>query len=229
MSQFRQRSTGICAFALPVLMLIYSTGLSSAQPAASATSEPPLDYAVQGWSAADRDTFYTTSQGSHMMPARVVPGASPSRRGRALRRRPAAALRLSSQCQPGNTRNLPVGFVIDTGATPAQLGMTCAACHTGQLEYQKNGITHALRLDGAPANADFQQFLLDLTAAAARPWISPPASTLSPRRSSAPAILRQAPPASRPISAPGCGSSAISWTRACRRRLGGPAGLTPSA
>ncbi len=47
-----------------------------------------------------------------------------------------------------------------------QLGMTCAACHTGQLEYQKDGATHALRLDGAPAAADFQQFLTDLTAAA---------------------------------------------------------------
>ena len=44
--------------------------------------------------------------------------------------------------------------------------MTCAACHTAQLEYQKDGKTHALRLEGAPANADFQQFLTDLTATA---------------------------------------------------------------
>ena len=27
-----------------------------------------LTYAAQGWSDADRDTFYTTSQGSHLMP-----------------------------------------------------------------------------------------------------------------------------------------------------------------
>src|SRR3984957_21043859 len=27
-----------------------------------------LTYAAQGWSAADRETFYTTSQGSHLMP-----------------------------------------------------------------------------------------------------------------------------------------------------------------
>ena len=42
--------------------------------------------------------------------------------------------------------------------------MTCAACHTGQIEYQKDGVAHTLRIDGAPASADFQRFLTDLTA-----------------------------------------------------------------
>jgi hypothetical protein len=64
------------------------------------------------------------------------------------------------------SNNLPVGFVIDKRATANQLGMTCAACHTGQIEYQKAGATVQLRIDGAPAAADFQQFLTDLTAAA---------------------------------------------------------------
>ena len=43
--------------------------------------------------------------------------------------------------------------------------MTCAACHTGQLEYRQDGVTRAMRLDGAPANVDFQEFLIDLLAA----------------------------------------------------------------
>ena len=34
-----------------------------------------LTYAAQGWSAADRETFYTTSQGSHLMPYSCVQGA----------------------------------------------------------------------------------------------------------------------------------------------------------
>jgi hypothetical protein len=67
--------------------------------------------------------------------------------------------------RPNNINGLPVGFVIDGDPASGQLGMTCAACHTGQLEYEKGGVMHALRLDGAPANADFQQFLTDLTAA----------------------------------------------------------------
>lgn len=54
----------IAASALAAL-LISAAGEGRAQPAAT----PPVTYAVQGWSDADRDTFYTTSQGSHMMPA----------------------------------------------------------------------------------------------------------------------------------------------------------------
>ncbi len=130
------------------------------QPAAT----PPVRYLDQGWSAADRDTFYTTSQGSHMMPFAYF---------KALRRldsdQPFGADQLERygylrNDSPTNVNGLPVGFVVD-GAS-GQLGMTCAACHTGQLEYQNDGVTQAVRLDGAPANADFQQFLLDLAAAA---------------------------------------------------------------
>lgn len=135
--------------------------------AQTTTNSPPnsrLIYADQGWTTADRDIFYTTSQGSRMMPYDWF---------KALRRldvdEPFGADQLKRYGYLPNERsriNLPVGFVIDSRVIPNQLGMTCAACHTGQLEYQKGGVTHELRLDGAPANADFQFFLTDLTAAA---------------------------------------------------------------
>lgn len=60
---------------------------------------------------------------------------------------------------PGNPDGLPVGFA----RTPAtqnplsdqdQLGFTCAACHTGQLEY--NGVS--LRIDGGPAVTNLGRF-----------------------------------------------------------------------
>src|SRR5579871_1578773 len=123
-----------------------------------------MTYAAQGWSAADRNTFYTTGQGSHLMPFAYF---------KALRRLDADERFGADQLarygylrndSPDNVDGLPVGFVVEQES--GQLGMTCAACHTNQLEYQKNGATYALRLDGAPALADFQQFLLDLTAAA---------------------------------------------------------------
>jgi hypothetical protein len=122
---------------------------------------PTLNYAEQGWSAADRNTFYTTSQGSQMMPfawfkaLRRVDIDSPFAADQLLRY---GYLRNDG---PGNTTGLPIGFVLDG----AQVGMTCAACHTGQIEYEKAGVRHALRIDGAPAMSDFQQFLADLTAA----------------------------------------------------------------
>ncbi len=152
------------AFAIALSLLTFGIAGSMAQP--TTTGGPVVTYASQGWSDADRDIFYTTTQGSHMMPYVYF---------KALRRldvdEPFGADQLQrygylpNDVSSNNPEGLPVGFVIDGSVAPEQLGMTCAACHTAQLEYQKDGVAHALRLDGAPANADFQRFLTDLLAA----------------------------------------------------------------
>jgi hypothetical protein len=149
---------------LSALFAVSCIGPLIAQPVPATSAAPQLSYADQGWSDAERDAFYTTSEGSRMMPYDWY---------KALRRldvdEPFGADQLQRYGYLANehsTTDLPVGFVIDERPTPHQLGMTCAACHTGQLEYQKDGVTHQLRLDGAPANADFQLFLAELTAAA---------------------------------------------------------------
>ena len=61
----------------------------------------------------------------------------------------------------------PLGFAIDSGDAPDKskepwVGMTCAACHTGEITYRKNGINHRVRIDGAPTLADFQSFMEEL-------------------------------------------------------------------
>jgi hypothetical protein len=164
MSRFERKSILPMLPMLSTLFLVGGIGPSLAQPAPAGPGNPTLTYADQGWSAADRDAFYTTSQGSRMMPYDWY---------KALRRldvdEPFGADQLQRYGYLPNersTNNLPVGFVTDDRPTPKQLGMTCAACHTGQIEYQKDGSTRQLRIDGAPANADFQLFLTELTAAA---------------------------------------------------------------
>ena len=155
------------ALALSVFMSALALAEARAQQGGTGTAAAPVTYAAQGWSAADRNTFYTTSQGSRMMPYAWF---------KALRRldvdQPFAADKLqrygylpNDPSPVSNPEGLPVGFVIDGTAASGHLGMTCAACHTGQLEYRQDGVTRALRLDGAPANADFQEFLTDLLAA----------------------------------------------------------------
>jgi mono/diheme cytochrome c family protein len=154
------------ALALAVLMFAVALGGARAQPGGTDTAAAAVTYAAQGWSPADRSTFYTTSQGSRMMPYAWF---------KALRRLdgdvPFAADKLQrygylpNDPSPSNPEGLPVGFVIDGTVASGHLGMTCAACHTGQLEYRQDGVTRALRLDGAPANVDFQEFLTDLLAA----------------------------------------------------------------
>jgi hypothetical protein len=142
---------------------------SGQQPVTAASA---VTYLSQGWTADDRTTFYTTGQGSHLIPYAWF---------KALRRidvdQPFAGDQLERygylrNDNPGNTNGLPVGFVVESSSD--QLGMTCAACHTGQLEYSKNGVTTVLRIDGAPASAaDFQQFLLDLAAATSQTLSQP--------------------------------------------------------
>ena len=142
-------------------------GGALAQSAAPPPTTPALQYARQGWTDDDRQTFYTTSQGSHIMPYLWF---------KALRRLDVDEPFAGDQLQrygylPNdksklNPEGLPVGFVIDGDAANGEIGMTCAACHTGQIEYVKNGVTQQLRIDGAPATANFQLFLTDLTAAA---------------------------------------------------------------
>jgi len=151
--------------ALFKVLLSSFTTIAVAGPALAQSNTPPaLQYAKQGWTADDRQTFYTTSQGSHIIRYLWF---------KALRRldvdEPFAGDQLarygylSNEKSRSNPESLPVGFVIDGDVGTGDLGMSCAACHTGQIEYQKDGVTQRLRIDGAPAMADFQAFLKDLT------------------------------------------------------------------
>lgn len=141
-----------------------STGAARAQPPVELPATQSPTYLAQGWSAADRATFYNTSQGSHLIPynwfsALRRPGVDELFAGDQLGRY--GYLRNDT---PGARSNLPVGFVVE--ASTGQLGMTCAACHTRQMEFTKDGVRNVIRIDGAPANSDFQQFLTDLAKAA---------------------------------------------------------------
>jgi hypothetical protein len=163
MKSSEQKSNLISILMFSALTLACLPTVTLAQPASNSLPNSRLNYAAQGWSAADRNAFYSTSQGSRMMPYDWF---------KALRRLDADEPFGADQLQrygylpnPGSANNLPVGFTVDERPTPHQLGITCAACHTGQLEYQKDGVTYQLRLDGAPANADFQLFLTELVAA----------------------------------------------------------------
>src|ERR1700690_1653341 len=55
------------SFALAALVSTCSIEPGRAKPPGASPSAPVLGYSEQGWSAADRDVFYTTDQGSRMM------------------------------------------------------------------------------------------------------------------------------------------------------------------
>ncbi|NND01076.1 MAG: hypothetical protein HKN85_12920, partial [Gammaproteobacteria bacterium] len=117
-------------------------------------------YVDQGWSTAESLWFYNTTQGSNLLPydffleleqvASQEKFISPDNidRMRYLPQKPTLF----------NPDGLPVGFVKDTYLDKDYVGFTCAACHTGQVNY--NG--QAVRIDGGPAMADMDMFLLEL-------------------------------------------------------------------
>jgi hypothetical protein len=117
-------------------------------------------YLWQGWSPADSLWFYTTTQGSDLLPYDFFMALEQPGTGKPFRSDdnlysygylPQTATR-------HNPDALPVGFVKDTYIGKDYLGFTCAACHTGQVNYQ--GV--AMRIDGGPAGSDMDSFLQDL-------------------------------------------------------------------
>ena len=122
-----------------------------------------VKYLVQGWTPADSMWFYTTTQGSDLLPydffmALEKPGTSePFRSNENLN----YYHYLPQKATLSNPDALPVGFVKDSYKGNDYLGFTCAACHTGQVNYKGTGV----RIDGGPAGTDMDSFLQALSEA----------------------------------------------------------------
>ena len=136
--------------------------------AAHAQGNGQVVYLDQGWTAELRESFYFTPQGSRLMPYDWFI---------ALERADDTELFVARENLSGfgwlfhadgprglNADDLPIGFTREPGTAPGGgnwLGMTCAACHTGNVEY--NGTI--VRIDGAPTMSDFGEFLTSLSRA----------------------------------------------------------------
>ncbi len=130
--------------------------------------ETVREIAEQNWTTAQRQWFHHTSQGTKIMPYAwfmALEQPQPSWPGAAPRFVEADYLpRLGFIPSPSSAANpdgLPIGFAKDefganegTSETEAVVGLTCAACHTGQVEYRGR----AIRIDGGPSMADTGAF-----------------------------------------------------------------------
>ncbi|GAB4062383.1 di-heme-cytochrome C peroxidase [Uliginosibacterium sediminicola] len=120
-------------------------------------------YLDQGWKDNESLWFYTTSQGSDLLPYDFflsLQSAGSDKPFRSLDN----IQRWRYLPQEPSVRNpdgLPVGFVKDSYKGREYLGFSCAACHTGQVNYKGT----ALRIDGGQTLADMDGFMHDLAAA----------------------------------------------------------------
>lgn len=121
-----------------------------------------IEWLDQGWSDTQRNQFYTTSQGSRLLPFVWFVN---------LERKDSTALfiddglaRYGYLAQPksrGNENGLPVGFVTDPARDLTWIGLNCSACHTNRMTVKGR----TFQIDGAPGGGDLQSFLEDLVAA----------------------------------------------------------------
>ena len=116
----------------------------------------PVDQG-SSWTSSTRARFYTLDQGSQLIPLSWM---------RALQQTNGQPFLADSLSRYGYLPNensplgLPVGFTTSRKGGEF-LGMTCAACHTRQLQ-----VSNVLyRIDGGPGIVDLQSFLTDLDAA----------------------------------------------------------------
>jgi hypothetical protein len=120
----------------------------------------------QGWSKEQQEWFWYTTQGSQIIPYDWFLALEQASNDR-LFRSTANFERFKYLTATPSKRNpdgLPVGFVKDVDSNGhGWIGLTCAACHTNQIEF--NGV--GMRIDGAPTMADFTMFFDELTAAVA--------------------------------------------------------------
>ena len=122
-----------------------------------------VEYLPQNWKPADSLWFYTITQGSNMLPydffmvLEKKGDSEPFRSNDNMNR----YRYLPQKPTSSNPDGLPVGFVKDTYKGNDYIGLTCAACHTAQINYQGKGI----RIDGGPAGADMETFMADMVRA----------------------------------------------------------------
>lgn len=122
-----------------------------------------VKYLTQGWTPADSVWYYTTTQGSDLLPYDffLALEQKDSKDGKDLFRSAENMNRLRYLPQnktPGNEDALPVGMVADEYRGKKYLGFTCAACHSSQVNH--NGV--GLRIDGGPGAADMDAFMNEL-------------------------------------------------------------------
>lgn len=155
----------LCAFAL---LPSSGSSLLMAQECRPSTFAGAFDGEVtlcQNWNAGQQQTFWFLSQGSQIIPYRWFLALEQAGSSEPFRNNEHMdALRYLPQLPtPMNPDGLPIGFTWDNAIGDEDfqsiadewLGLTCSACHTGQVEFGE----HKILIDGTPAMADFEAFM----------------------------------------------------------------------
>lgn len=130
----------------PVLMLFCTL-------IGSRTLGQNVEFLDQNWDEDTRQGFYTTSQGSRLLPYDWFVAIEVKESSELFTSQLTSLGFLANSKSPLNPDGLPVGFVLDKDwAGKRHLGLNCAACHTSQIKFV--GANKVLQIDGGPTLAD---------------------------------------------------------------------------
>lgn len=117
-----------------------------------------LDQGVN-WTSRDWNTFYTTDQGSRIMPYSWMKALREPNGGLFLRNSMKRYGFLPNAKSVSNPQALPVGFLVASHNSPTKnFSMTCAACHTREITVN----TTNFRIDGGPGFINAHAFMKDM-------------------------------------------------------------------
>ena len=142
--------------ALPCALLLAAALMADAAAQPAASPPGPVVFLDQGWTPAERAWYYQVSQGSAVMSYDLFLNLETAG-SQELFRSDANSDRFGLITQPADPQNnpdaLPIGLsktIVKrgSGVDDVQVGLTCAACHNGQLNFQGKRI----RIDGGVGN-----------------------------------------------------------------------------
>ncbi len=160
----------ILALAIVAFKVLLLSKLEALHVEIPAYQEPgDLKKLPQGWSEEERTWFHHTPQGTQIMPykwflALEQPCITPWSCGKFSDQEYLGRFGFIAGVPDTNLNpaGLPVGFAVDQqfrnpldGSMSPAVGFTCAACHTAELHYGN----HAVRIEGAPAMVNLDEFL----------------------------------------------------------------------
>ena len=164
-----QRAIVGSVFTLSILFILSSCGYlaegdylgtktDQVIPVTAVGEIPKREELEQAWNADVRAKFWFTSQGSRIMPYTWFTWLEQADNQNLFRdaQHMDELGYLPSDSSNMNPAGLPIGFALDKDKknATAWVGLTCAACHTNQLDYQ--GVK--ILIEGAPTLANFVLF-----------------------------------------------------------------------
>lgn len=114
---------------------------------------------IQGWTTADRQTFYHTAQGTRFFPYKwLLALEEPIGKAPFLTEERMRKYRLIPDSNTlNNPDGLPVGMAKQVSEDGEFVSINCAACHTGQIKFNDN----LIRIDGGPAMHNVSGFFVN--------------------------------------------------------------------